>query len=85
MSKTPINICQGQFNNGKAKMHPQVDNGIQFRPNGLNKIKDYFMVNKFVIKFQCSFILTRLCLSYQHEVLVFLLLHLIPLISTCCC
>ena len=43
MSETPINSCQGQFNNGKAKMYPQLDNGMQLRTNRINII----FANKF--------------------------------------
>ena len=47
MSKKPINICKGQFNNVKGKMYPQVDNGMQLRTNRINIIKDYFNVRLF--------------------------------------
>ena len=57
MSETPINSCQGQFNNGKAKMYPQLDNGMQLRTNRINIIKCYFKVNKFANKFQYLIIL----------------------------
>lgn len=57
MSKTPINICKGQFNNVKGKMYPQVDNGMQLRTNRINIIKCYFKVNKFANKFQYLIIL----------------------------
>ena len=40
MDETPINNCQGQFNNGKPKMYPQLDNEMQLKPNKINITKD---------------------------------------------
>ena len=52
MDETIINNCQGQYTNGKINMSLQLDgqrlqlyescnNGMQFRINAINKIKDF--------------------------------------------
>lgn len=41
MAGTPTNNCQGKINNGKINIYPQSDNGMQFRLNGIKRIKDY--------------------------------------------
>ena len=41
MAGTPTNNCQGKINNGKINIYPQLDNGMQFRLNGIKRIKDY--------------------------------------------
>ena len=35
--------CQEQFNCATVNKYPQLDNGIHFRPNEINSIKNYFM------------------------------------------
>ena len=72
------------FTNGKINMYPELDTGIQYRNNKINRIKDYFVsksheretMNKALCNYTAAFVFfMRFYWFYQQLVLVFLLFH----------
>ena len=72
------------FTDGKVNMYPELDTGIQYRLNKINRIKDYFVaesheretMNKALCNYTAAFdFLIRLYWFYQQLVLLFLLFH----------
>ena len=56
--------------NGNKNMYPQLKNGMQFRLNKIDKLKDYFIVE----------LRERETISKTQQVEMFVLLHLLLLL-----
>ena len=72
------------FTNGKINTYPELDTGIQYKLNKINRIKDYFIaeiheketMSKALSNYIAAFdFFDKTLLVYQPLVLVFLLLH----------